>query len=175
LLYVVKASDPFEEVIGVFTRLADAKEVAVSYVTKFYEISASQIVDNVVSSFEPLGRAAEATVRNWPNGTCEICVGMGSSVKVLPKEFSAPSAFSGMAYLALDRSAGKQLFVVGTYGSKEEAWEACKKYWTQLSYWTQFRPHEWCDGKGMFHAEGMIGDVHHYWFVEPCVVDSLIS
>lgn len=175
LLYVVKAANPFEEIIGVFTRLADAKEVAVSYVTKFYGTSASQIVDNVVSSFEPLGRAAEATVRNWPNGTCEICVDMGRWVKVLPKEFSAQSAFSGMAYLALDRSAGKQLFVVGTYGSKEEAWEACKKYWTQLSYWTQFRPHEWCDGKGMFHAEGMIGDVHHYWFVEPCVVDSLIS
>lgn len=173
-MYVVEAAgfvETSEKIIGVFTSLSKANERAIEYAAQ-YGISTTDILD-IVSG---LGTAsARACRRVWPNGTTEVrslCGGF-NWVKVLPKEFptSADNQGARFAYLALDRSIG--LFVIGVYGSKDDAWEACRKYWTQLSYCTPIENgKKWLDAQGMFHAQGAVGGRAHHWFVEPYVFDA---
>jgi len=120
---------------------------------------------------------AKASRKVWPNGICEIrilCSSRLEWIKVLPKEFSSSktgSTDSGTAFLALDRSS--ILFVIGAYRSKTDAWEACRKYWTQLSNMMPIENKtQWCDEQGMLHATGEIGNTAHHWFVECYVIDA---
>ncbi len=168
----------FERIIGVFNLLTKASERAAEYATQS-GLSNTDIVD-IVSSFGYAGPKPIATRRAWPNGTSEVrvlsCRTDLKWIKVLPKELTAPSGKTDFktAYLALDRSGG--LFVIGAYTSKDEAWEACRKYWTQLSYCSAIQNMEqWYDEKCMFHAQGALGGMIHHWFVEPYDINGRVE
>jgi hypothetical protein len=189
-LYIVEAADSSEKIIGAFTQLEQANDCAITYAAQ-YGIPAAEIVDHVSSfgrgSCGPIPTRAAASMgpanasrKVWPNGTCEIRI-LGRSrlewIKVMPKEFSASNITEstedpgGTAYLAVDRS--DILFVIGAYRSKADAWEACRKYWTQLSNWMPIEGEtQWFDEQGMLHATGSIGNTTHHWCVEPYVIDA---
>lgn len=193
-VYVVEVTADRKEsemVIGVYTSLLKANE-RVTDCAKYFGIPETDIVD-ISSSFgcagpKPCDAAqAKATRRVWPNGGSELRICYARSplswIKVFPKEFagSIGSTDSGttIVYLALDRST-LGIFVIGAYGSKGEAWEACQKYSTQLSYCSAIENNEqWFDRLGLHHASGSIGGRRHHWFVEPYIIDerddSLIS
>jgi hypothetical protein len=193
-VYVVEVTADCEEsemVIGVYTSLLKANERATDC-AKYFGIPKADIVD-ILSSFgcagpKPCDTAqAKAIRRVWPNGASELRILYSRSplrwIKVLPKEFagSIGSTDSGSTnvYLALDRST-IGMFVIGAYRSKGEAWEACQKYSTQLSYCSPIvNNKQWFDRLGLHHASGSIGGRQHHWFVEPYIIDerddSLIS
>jgi hypothetical protein len=188
-LYVVKASDRYETVIGVFKDPSFADESARAYIAQYCNSGVE--IEDIVRGFgrdfsgtKPTpaaitrSNAVKASRRVWPNGTVDIRVYSHGLqwVKVLPKELPAATENTDLrtAYLALHRSSG--LFVIGAYGSKDQAWEACRKYWTQLSYCMPIEnENKWYDKQGMFHLIGIIGNTPHHWFVEPHAIDTIVD
>ena len=150
----------YEEILGVFTLLSEADKVVLEYLARLG-----------ISNAEAL-----ANRRVWANGTSEIRLGF-EWIRVLPKDFPAPTekTLSEMVYLALDRSRDS-LFVIGVYRSKGVAWDACEKYWTQLSYCIAIENKEqWFDSWGMLHTKGSICGTPHHWFVTPFPVDVIVE
>ncbi|KAH7142743.1 hypothetical protein B0J13DRAFT_555998 [Dactylonectria estremocensis] len=166
-LYViqVRANNGNERIVGAFTKLADANNSAIGCVAR-YGITATQIVDTggLFGRRLTTPGLTRASLISWANGTSEIHSNRFEWIKVLPKEWSASadSIGDGTVYLALDRT-----FVIGAYGSMDEAWEACKHRWAQLSYWTTIEVTKWVDKRGMFHGKGKILDQLHHWYVAP--------
>ena len=175
-VYVVEASVKSEGIIGVFNSVANANQRATEYALQLFGMSDTDIVD-ITGSFSKghsnTGSQPMATRRVWPNGATEIRLLSYDAgprwIKVLPKRLTVADGEPDprTAYLALDRS--NILFIIGAYTSKGEAWEACRKYWTQLSYgWGVIHGMKhWFDEQWMFHAQGSLGDLVHHWFVEP--------
>lgn len=127
-LYVVQAILPSEKIIGVYSQLAKADERAVAYLDIEHGILASEISKSR-GLFGQAVSGGKATKRTWETGALEILTFGGLSwIRVLPKEWAAcaENAETEAAYLALNQTDG--LFVIRTYGSKDEAWEDCKKY-----------------------------------------------
>jgi hypothetical protein len=180
--YVVEAcmKDPMKEkTLGVFTNLAAANETAI----KFAEQNGTQrndIVDivssiNIEEKDKPVLSTGKgrATRRTWKDGTIDIQPRIVSGkfffIRVLPKELASSSEKreeKDKVYLAVEKSKSK-LYVGGAFWTKDEAWEACKKYWPQnlLSRPIERRD-EWVDEQGMGHVEGAFGETSYHWFVE---------
>jgi len=98
-------------------------------------------------------------------------------IRVLPKEVECGEERLEMGglgqevYLALNRSRNG-LFVSGAFWTKEEAWEGCRKYITQLLYCEkETKNSELVDEGQMRHAKGIIGGLSHHWFVGAYRVD----
>jgi hypothetical protein len=176
-----------EKILGVFTTIFKANETATELASQS-GVSHQDIVD-VVSSFNYAGlkppTQSRAIRKIWPNGTSEIrsqTVGARFEwIKVLPKELPA-SAEDGRdrvrmqtVYLALDQCR-VSLFVIGAFEAKDKAWDACQKYWTQLSYCTDIENEEqWVDERLMPNKRGVLAGNAHRWFVEVYDFDAQVE
>jgi len=150
-VYVVLTRRTSEEIVGVFASLPKANECAVKYASQY----------GIPHTY----RRAQLDETSWVGVFGDNSL---SEVRVLPKEFTTLTGNTdfGTIYLALDRPSF--LFVIGAYRSKDEAWEACQKYWRQLSYCCEIQgERQWVDRQGMPHARGAIAGRSHHWFVEP--------
>jgi hypothetical protein len=68
-------------------------------------------------------------------------------------------------YLSLDRNDG--IFVIGAYDSQDQAWEGCKKYWSDLSVCAPMSDlDDWYDG-GFHYAQATIAGKSHHWSLKP--------
>lgn len=71
-----------------------------------------------------------------------------------------------VVYLALDRTPSR-IFCVGTFAEKSEAWEACRKYQSQLAYFHQVKEELlWVDECCMPHVRGRlmgVGSIIGLW------------
>ena len=90
-------------------------------------------------------------------------------IRVLRKELASASEKreeKDKVYLALEKSEST-LYVGRVFWTKDDAWEVCKNYWSQMSHsWPIERRDEWVDEQGMGHVEGAFGETSHHWFVE---------
>lgn len=133
-IYIVQVMWPSEEVEGVYYSSNEANYRAIIYLNERHGINANEISEDR-GRFGQATSATKATRRMWEyTGTLEILTRDGTPwIRVLKKPLSSCHSRCGQdhVYLSLDRSDGS--FVIGGYLSQDEAWEACKKYWTDLS------------------------------------------
>lgn len=163
-----------QRTVGVFEDLARANKCAEGCVAR-HGFPPEEITD--ISDSSLFGHTAWPTAvsrRSWPGGTSELRGGGFEWIKVMPKEWSASASTStpgsGVAYLAFSGT-----LVIGAYGSKHEAWEACRRNWEQLSYWTAMEVDMWVDKGGMYHGEGTILGRLRHWFVAPFVINAEVA
>lgn len=168
-VYIVQVMRPSENIEGAYLSLADANNRALDYLEAKHRIRANEVSEER-GRFGQATSAVRATKRMWPHtGTLEILTRGGTSwIKVLRKSshFCQATAREEPMYLSLDRSDG--IFVIGVYQSQDEAWEGCKKYWSDLSVCASMLDFkDWHDGD-FHHAQARIAGRLHRWSLKHC-------
>ncbi|KAH8698848.1 hypothetical protein BGW36DRAFT_406730 [Talaromyces proteolyticus] len=162
--YVVQIMHPSEVIESVCSSLVDANNRALKYLEIQHGIKANEISDKR-GLFGQAVSTAKATKRTWnPTGTLEILTRGGSPwIKVLEKPLYSDQAKAGakLVYLSIDRCDG--IFVIGAYKSQKEAWQNCKKYWSDLAVCSSMSDlKDWHD-EGFHHAQVRIASKWHKW------------
>ncbi|KAJ6126128.1 hypothetical protein N7471_010621 [Penicillium samsonianum] len=166
-VYIVQIMRPSEEVEGVYCSSEKANNRAMIYLNTKHGINANEISEKR-GRFGQAIAATKAVKRMWMHtGTLEILTCGGTPwIRVLKKPLYSCHVISGEdhVYLSLDRSDG--LFVIGAYQSQDEAWEGCKKYWTDLSVCAS--TFELKDSHEKGRAQATISGRIHRWVLKHC-------
>lgn len=168
-VYIVQVMRPSEYIEGVYLSVANANNRALDYLEAKHSIRANEVSEER-GLFGQATSAVRATKRMWPHtGTLEILTRGGTPwIKVLkkPSHFRQATIENEPAYLSLDRSDG--IFVIGVYQSQDEAWEDCKKYWSDLSVCASMLDlKDWHD-VDTHHAKAIIAGKLHRWSLKHC-------
>ncbi|GIJ91028.1 hypothetical protein Asppvi_009993 [Aspergillus pseudoviridinutans] len=163
-IYIVQVMRPSEAIEGAFSSVVDANNRALDYLESKFNIRADEI-SGQRGLFGQATSAVKATKRIWqPTGNLEILTPSGTPwIRVLkkPVHLCQPRAGEKTVYLSLDRSDG--IFVIGAYQCQDEAWEGCKKYWSDLSVCASISDlKDWYEG-GFHHAQARIAGKLHRW------------
>lgn len=158
---------PSEEIEGVYYSPKSANNRVIIHFNTMHGVNENEISEKRGRIGQTI-TATKAVKRIWTHtGTLEILSCDGTSwIRVLKKPLYSRRAISGEdhVYLSVDRGDG--LFVIGAYKSHDEAWEGCKKYWTDLSVCASTfelkDPHE----KG--RAQATISGRKHHWVLKHC-------
>jgi hypothetical protein len=163
-IYVVQVMYPSEVIESVCSSLGDANNRALKYLETQYGIKVNEISERR-GIFGQAVSTAKASKRTWHHtGTLEILTRGGTPwIKVLKKLLYSDQeeARGKLVYLSLDRSDG--IFVIGAYETQKEAWENCKKYWSDLAVCSSISDlKDWYD-EGIHHAQVRIAGKFHRW------------
>ena len=168
-IYIVQIIWPSEEVEGVYYSSEKANTRALVYLNTKHGINTDEISEER-GRFGQAITVTKAVKRMWMHtGTLEILTCRGTPwIRVLKKPLCSCHVISGQdhVYLSLDRSDG--LFVIGAYQSRDEAWEGCKKYWTDLSVCASTFQLKDSHEKG--RAKATISGRTHRWGLKHCTV-----
>jgi hypothetical protein len=177
-VYVIEASAfGTVKIVGAFMHLSKANERVEEYITQCGLANVDTV--DIRSKFafngpkpQDIPKLVVSRRGSWANGASETCLPDNSTgvskLRVLPRDstFSTEDTEFIVAYLAMD-STELGLMVIGAYRTKEQAWQACEKYWNQLSYLNEMQKEkEWFDERGMHHVWGFVGGRAHHFFVE---------
>ncbi|KAJ5481377.1 hypothetical protein N7475_000189 [Penicillium sp. IBT 31633x] len=166
-IYIVQIMRPSEKVEGVYYSSEKANNRAMLYLNTKHGINAKEITEKRGCSSQSIA-PNKAVKRMWMHtGTLEILTCGGTPwIRVLKKPLYSYHVLSGEdhAYLSLDRSDG--IFVIGAYQSQDEAWEGCKKYWTDLSVCASTFELKDSHEKGRAHVK--ISGKMHRWGLKHC-------
>lgn len=166
-IYIVQIMWPSEEIEGVYYSSKSANNRAITYLNTNHGINENEISEKR-GRFGQAITATKAVKRMWTHtGTLEILTCDGTPwIRVLKKPLYSCHIISGEdhVYLSLDRSDG--LFVIGAYQSHDEAWEGCKKYWTDLSVCAS--TFELKDSHEKGRALATISGRKHHWVLKHC-------
>lgn len=160
---------PSEHIEGVYLSLVDANNRALDYLEEKHNIRANEVSEER-GLFGQATSAVKATKRMWPHiCTLEILTRGGTPwIRVLkkPSHFCQATTGEEPVYLSLDQNDG--IFVIGAYQSQDEAWEDCKKYWSDLSVCASMLDlKDWHDGD-FHHAQATIAGKLHHWSLKHC-------
>lgn len=155
-----------DRVLGVFLSATDANHHALNYVHVWLGIMDHEIADGRGMFVNEKNSEAKMRKRMWAaTGTIEILSASGvPTVRVLKKSLHGEGFHKGdTIYLSMDSS-----FVLGAYKSKDgEAWEACKKYWADLSVAASMEGlRHWNDERGDPRGKATIAGQSHQWYLK---------
>jgi hypothetical protein len=186
-VYIIEASTfRAVEIVGTFTLLSRANERVEEYITQCGMSNANTVDSCSGFGFEgpkpqDIPKFAVSRRGPWASGASETCIPQNRTgvrkFRVLPKDstFSEKDTGFGTAYLAMDGS-GLGLMALGVYHTKEQAWQACERYWIQLSFLSEMeKEKEWFDEKGMHHVRGSVAGRAHHFFVERHVLNPKVG
>ena len=168
-IYIVQIIWPSEKVEGAYYSSQKANDRALIYLNTKHGVNTNEISEER-GRFGQAITATKAVKRTWMHtGILEILTCRGTPwIRVLKKPLYSCHVIPGEdhVYPFLDRS--DVLFAIGAYQSQDEAWEGCRKYWTELSVCaTTF---ELKDSHEKSRARAMISGRMHRWGSKHCTV-----